>query len=90
MVTYFIHRIKLTLLWLTPQLKSWVSNKGVVVITLMNKVMLEVTNEGTKHVVVGYENQAPALPSVRKLELIFNALMLALYKRGKRQRTVFT
>lgn len=59
------------------------NNKGAVVITLMNKFILEGTSEGAEHVVVGYENQAPALPSVRKLEIIFNALMLALYKRGK-------
>lgn len=72
------------------QLKSWIINKGAVVITVMNKFILEGTSEGAEHVVVGYENQAPALPSVRKLEIIFNALMLALYKRGKRQRRVFT
>lgn len=90
MVTSFIQRIKLTLLWLTSQLKSLVINKGVIVIPVMNKVMLEITNEGTVHVVVGYKNQTPALSSVRRLEVIFNALMLALYKRGKRQRRVFS
>lgn len=52
MVTSFIQRIKLTLLWLTTQLKSLATKKGVVVITLMNKIMSEVKNEGTKHVVI--------------------------------------
>lgn len=66
-----------------------VTDKGVVVITLTNKVMLEVTNEGTKHVVIGQQKQVPALPSARRLEIIFNAIMLALYKRGKGQGRVF-
>lgn len=89
LVTSFVQRMKLTFLWLKFLLKSLVTDKGVVVITLMNKVMLEVTNEGTKHVVIEQQNQAPALPSVRRLEIIFNALRLALYKRGKGQRRVF-
>lgn len=89
LVTSFVQRMKLTFLCLKFQLKSLVTDKGIVVITLMNKVMLEVTNEGTKHVVIGQQKQAPALPSVRRLEIIFNALMLALYKRGKGQGRVF-
>lgn len=34
LITSFIHRIKLTLLWLTSQLKSLVTDKEAAVITL--------------------------------------------------------
>lgn len=86
LVTSFIQRMKFTLLWLKFRLKSSVIAKGTVVITIMSKAVSasEVENEVTKHVLSldnGTKHQHYLL--LRRLEVIFNALMLPLYKREK-------
>ena len=81
-----------TFLWLKFRLKSLVIAKGTVVITIMTKVVSvsEVTNEVTKHVLSldsGTKHQQYLL--LRRLEIIFNTLMLPVYKREKRQGRIF-
>lgn len=84
---YSENEIYSTFLWLKFRSKSLVIAKGTVVVTIMTKVVSEVTNELTKHVPSldsGTKHQHYRL--LRRLEIIFNTLMLPLYKRGKKAR----
>jgi len=89
---YSENEIYTTFLWLKFRLKSLAIAKGTVIITIMTKVVSvsDVTNKVRKHVLSldsGTKHQHYLL--LRRLEIIFNTLLLPLYKRGKGQGKIF-